>query len=362
MWCTCRPDPNRGGNHRTSGCPDPGVGFRGWGSGWLRYIGGRSALSDRNLIAVCEATVLTDYHHLPVAHGMLDQACQFLRAGVGVLQGDVPAHFVVVQIHCFGVRKVVRPAFVGRGEVTGPALVEPLGEQGIPVRVTEGIRVPVHDSRATEGRLGCVLGSDLDIAGVLDSGPPEIVEHAGFTAGHVHRLHADLPGQPPTHPGRIRDHAIRIDGDLIGAENFPRRAADAGKRIRRCGAQRIPVPATGQAIEYGQHRHPSPQRRCWSAHPPRPLPDRTTPGATTRPQCGPSPHRRAAGPHRHGRRRARPIPARPDHRKTHPIRPAPAGCERAHYRCPPPPRAGSAAQHDRRVPRHSARSRQAPSG
>ena len=52
----------------------------------------------------------------------------------------------------------------------------------------EGIRVPVRDTRAAEGRLRPGGGDLLDVVGVLDAEQAEVVEQTGLAGGQLLRL------------------------------------------------------------------------------------------------------------------------------------------------------------------------------
>ena len=91
---------------------------------------------------------------------------------------------------------------MGGGEVVGPALVETLGQQGVPVRVPEGIRVPVRGTRAAEGRLRPGGGDLLDVVGVLDAEQAEVVEQTGLADGQLLRLGEFGEAQSPSPAAR----------------------------------------------------------------------------------------------------------------------------------------------------------------
>jgi len=138
---------------------------------------------------------LVDHDSVAVAHCLLNQTRQLVGVGVGTLAGDAATDLVVVQIHCFSVGTIVGSAFMGGSEVVSPALVETLGQQSVPVRVPEGIRVPIHDTRAAEGRLRPGGGDLLD--------------------------------------------AFRVGGGLVGLEDLLDRASDVIERVVRSGTQRV---------------------------------------------------------------------------------------------------------------------------
>jgi hypothetical protein len=52
-----------------------------------------------DLVGVDELPVPPDDHHVAASHGLMDEAGQLLRCGVGVGAGDGPANLVVVQVH-----------------------------------------------------------------------------------------------------------------------------------------------------------------------------------------------------------------------------------------------------------------------
>lgn len=84
----------------------------------------------------------------------------------------------------------------------------------------EGIRVPVRDTRAAEGRLRPGGGDLLDVVGVLDAEQAEVVEQTGLAGGQLLRLGEFGEAQSPSPAARAMSLlmlvADRVQGPLLG--------------------------------------------------------------------------------------------------------------------------------------------------